>query len=72
MNPEIFDRVEAKKEEGIYANVVVMVNEEKVYKVYNIAEQHTIASGIEDVDTALAIRRAYCDGYYDGKLASKK
>lgn len=53
---------------NIYDAVIVVVNPtNKKYDVINTLSNAHIAINVSDVDTALAIRKAYCDGYYDGK-----
>lgn len=53
-------------EESIYDQIVVIAVNKNDYKVYNLKTKSTLQFGIKDVETALQIKKAYCDGYYDG------
>lgn len=56
-------------EEGIYSKVIIVLQNDKTFRVLNITDFNnpfTIAHDIKDADTALLIQKAYCDGYYDG------
>lgn len=55
-------------EPSIYSDVKVIVNSRTDYTVYNFRTNATVASGITNVDVALQIKKAYCDGYYDGQF----
>ena len=52
-------------EESIYDQIVVIAVNKNDYKVYNLKTKNTLQFGIKDVETALQIKKAYCDGYYD-------
>ena len=54
-------------EESIYNDVKVIANSKTDYTVYNFRTNTTVASGVTNVDVALQIKKAYCDGYYDGQ-----
>ncbi len=51
---------------NIYDQIVVIAVNKNEYMVYNLETNNTIESGIKDVETALQIKKAYCDGFYDG------
>lgn len=55
---------------NIYDSVIIVYNvKTNVYDVMNIQDISnciTIWSG-KDLETAMAVRKAYCDGYYDRK-----
>lgn len=55
---------------NIYDSVMIVYNvKNNVYCVVNIQDINngfTIWSG-KDLETAMAVRKAYCDGYYDRK-----
>ena len=60
----------SKDERSIYDLVmIVYYDKEDIYGVMNmqnITSWYTIWSG-KDLATAKAVRKAYCDGYYDRK-----
>lgn len=55
------------EEKNIYNDVKVIANSKTDYTVYNFRTNATVASGVTDVDVALKIKKAYCDGYCDGQ-----
>lgn len=55
------------EEECIYNDVKVIANSKTDYTVYNFRTNFTVASCVTNVDVALQIKKAYCDGYYDGQ-----
>lgn len=60
--------------ESIYNRVKIMYDEsKKEFGVMDITDNvwGTVATS-NDLDTALKIKRAYCDGYYDGQKAKEK
>ena len=60
------ERDNLPNEINIYDKVIIIVNpEDGSFKVRNMCNDYTIANKITDKNTALAIRKAYCDGYYD-------
>lgn len=60
---------ENESQTNIYSEVVVICNNEREFSVVRIKEgqMQDIECGITDLKIALAIRKAYCDGYYDGQ-----
>ena len=52
---------------SIYDLVYVVAKKENEFDVIYIRGMFTIASNVKDAKTALAIKKAYCDGYCDGK-----
>lgn len=56
------------KDKSIYDDVIVVLTDSKDYKIINTRNNTTVNTiKVRDADTALAIKKAYCDGYYDGK-----
>ena len=54
--------------DNIYDNIIIMVDpSDKTFYIENRLNGFTVATKIKDMDTALAIRKAYGDGFYDGK-----
>lgn len=54
--------------ENIYDDVIVVLTDSKEYKIINTRNNSTINDiKIKDADMALAVKRAYCDGWYDAK-----
>jgi hypothetical protein len=55
---------------SIYNNVKIIYDDNlKTYGIMNIMDikmWHTIAT-TKDLESAVAIKKAYCDGYYDGQ-----
>ena len=60
---------ENESQTNIYSEVVVIAYGEHDFSVVRIKEGQTqnIECGITDLKVALAIRKAYSDGYYDGQ-----
>ena len=60
---------ENESQTNIYSEVVVIAYGEHDFSVVRIRgeEKQTIESRINDLKVALAIRKAYSDGYYDGQ-----
>lgn len=52
--------------------VVIYLKEDKTYTVRNTKLGLTVDTGIKTPDEALAIKKAYCFGYYDGRDDAKK
>ena len=63
------DNIENESTNNIYNEVVVIAYGEHDFSVVRIKgeDRQTIESGINDLKVALAIKKAYCDGYYDGQ-----
>lgn len=63
------DHIENESQTSIYDEVVVIAYGEQNFSVVRIKgeERHNIECGISELKIALAIKKAYCDGYYDGK-----
>ena len=64
--------MEDENKQTIYTLVVIYLDSDKTYRVYNTESRCTIGTGIKTPDEALAIKKAYCDGYYDGTADAKK
>jgi hypothetical protein len=54
-------------EESIYSDVKVIAESKTEYTVYNFRTNFAVARGVTSVEAALQIKKAYCDGYYDGQ-----
>ena len=52
---------------SIYDLVYVVAKKENEFDVIYIRGMFTIASNVKDAKTALAIKKAYCDGWCDAK-----
>lgn len=63
------DNIENESQTNIYSEVVVIAYGEQNFSVVRIkgGETHNIECVINDLKVALAIRKAYSDGYYDGQ-----
>lgn len=59
----------AKLEENdIYCCVIIVVNHcNKTFNIYNSHKDIILFNGIKDLEIALSMREAYCNGYYDRK-----
>lgn len=57
----------------IYNNIMVIAKDEHNFSVISEIDggRNTIAYNIPDVKTALMIKQAYGDGFYDGRLSVK-
>ena len=55
----------------IYNNIMVVAKDEHNFSVISDinGNRNTIAYNIPDVKTALLIKQAYGDGFYDGRLS---
>lgn len=59
-------------EYNIYDEVIIILQSDKTFSIKNCLTNSYIAAKIASADTALAIKKAYCDGYYDGSRADKR
>lgn len=61
---------------NIYDNVKIILDWKTkkfdVVNMTNLQDWHRIAIGVENLETATAIHKAYCDGFYDGQHSSKE
>lgn len=57
----------------IYNNIMVIAKDEHNFSVISEinGSRNTIAYNISDVKTALMIKQAYGDGFYDGRLSAE-
>lgn len=61
-----------ENKQSIYDRVVIYLKEDKTYTVYRADKGWTVESGIKTPDEALTIKKAYCDGYVDGREETKE
>ena len=56
---------------NIYEEVIIVLNEKnKTYEVirdYGKENSFHVAFSVKEIDVAIAIKKAYCDGFVDGK-----
>ena len=63
---------ENKQSISIFGRVAIYLNDDKTYSVRNVELDFTIQFGIKTPDEALAVKKAYCCGYCDGRDAAMK
>lgn len=61
-----------ENKQTINGRVTIYLDDDKTYRVRNTELDCTIESGIKTPEEALAIKKAYCFGYFDGREDAKK